>query len=347
MKNNPWLARRQRGCAAEICRHSAPIFALAALFVFAVTSTAPAASSDANDAPVAIVGSETITSEEYTSYLRHYLRSKLYHGGSPERVRELANEALQNLIDKRLLADAATKRGIMGDPKAVKTQIDQIRNDYSGHAEWPTIEEQLPNIERGLLEDSKIQILRSQVSKVADPTEQGLRAFYRENPAFFTQPQSWDLDLILIAVAPSSTALEWAEARQKMTAIRTEIIAGRAFEDLATENSDHESSKDGGRLDRVHRGQLPSEAEAALETMAPTNISDPIRVLEGYVLLRLNARNEAKLQAFDDVRARIMSIYQRERAKTQWTDYLAGLRTSRTVKAYDISALVEKFVAEK
>ena len=347
MRKFKWSARHPKWRVQKLCLAAALSVGVGAFITATTVEPANGASSELSDTTVAIVDGAQITGEEYANFLRFYLRSKLYHGGSRERIRELAQEALDTMIEKKLLASAAQRRGLKGDPSEVEARIDEIRRRYGERAEWPAIEAQLPAIRSDILADTQIEELRARISTVPKPTERDLRAFHAENPTLFTEPPSWDIDLILLGVPPSSTALEWAEARKKALTITAEIKAGRPFSEAAKEYSSHDTAQNGGRITRVHRGQLPAEAEAELDKIAMGELSDPIRVLEGYAILRLNGTKPAKLHPFEEVRDRVVSLYERERSKSQWAGFLADLRKQSSVKTYDISGLIDRVVANK
>lgn len=330
-------------CAFEGAR----VLAASALLAILTAGAAPAQATQAPDTPVATVGDETITGREYVEYLGGYLRSKLYHGGSPERVRELAEEALDTLIEKELLTQAAEERGIPADQEAVAARIAQLREQYGASENWPAIEPRLPEIEQKLLAQSRIKALREKVSEVSPPDEADLRAFHAARPELFTQPSAWDLDLILLKVAPSATALEWVEARQRAEELGAELKEGAAFEDLARENSTHGSAEAGGALGRVHKGQLPAEAEAAIAELEPGEVTAPLRLLEGYALFRLNERFEARLQPFEVVRDRVEALYLRERSAERLAAFIEDLRATTPVETFDISAHVDAFLTKE
>lgn len=299
----------------------------------------------ATDAPVAVIGAETISGDDYLAYLRGYIRSKLYHGGSPERLRELADEALDSLVTDRLLAQEAQRRGIEGDSEQVAARMASIRERYSSDPDWPEIEAQLPEIEREILIDTRIDALKGEVSEVAPPTEAELRDFHTARPDLFTQPLSWDFDLILIGVPPSALAAEREEAEGEAATVYAELLGGRSFAELASAHSTHETAALGGHLGRVHRGQLPDAAQAVIEKLSPGEASEPIRLLEGYAILRLNDRTEARLQPFEAVRDRAEGLYRRDRAAAQWSEFLASLRARTHVETFDVSGHVRKLLA--
>ena len=293
---------------------------------------------------VAIVDGVTISGADYQQHLTGYLRSKLYHGGSPERVRELADEALDSLIVNRLLASAAVAQGIEPDLEATESRLASIREQYSDHDDWAEIEAQFPDIEREIQKATQIQRLREKISLVEDATPAQVRSFYQSNPSLFTQPASWDLDLLMVVVDPSATAAEWIDARKKAEAAVARVSAGEPFRDVVRQVSTHSSSKQGGALGLVHRGQLPAEADAALDKIQVGELTTPTRLLEGYAVFRLNARNPALLQPFEKVEDRAEKLYRQHESNRRWTEFVESLRASAQIETFDITRHVDAVV---
>lgn len=306
----------------------------------------PVAFAEAADAPVATIDGQSVTGADYRAYLAGYMRSKLYHGGSPERVRELADEALENLILDRLLAEAADERGIEGDPAVVTEKLQEIRTRYGSADNWPQIEARLPEVEQEILTQTRVGALRREVMTVAPPDEATLRSFHAKNPTLFTEPKSWDLDLILIGVPPSGTAADWVTARETAETILAEFSNGQAFSELAAQHSSHGSAAAGGNVGRVHGGQLPDELEAAVEKTAEGSATQPVRVLEGYAIARVNTRHEERQRSFEEVRDRVAALYERQQSQKQWSDYIAQLRADASVETFDLSRHVRMVLHE-
>ena len=59
---------------------------ISALFFALGAPLAHAQTSDQSDQPVAVVEGTPVSGQEYQEYLTTYVRSQLYHGGSPARV---------------------------------------------------------------------------------------------------------------------------------------------------------------------------------------------------------------------------------------------------------------------
>jgi peptidyl-prolyl cis-trans isomerase SurA len=323
---------------------AAPAFGLALALAAAGVPAAPPAGATPG-APVAVVGAETITGDEYQQYLRGYVRSKLYHGGSREQLRKLADEALDSLVTDRLLIQEARRRGIAGDEAEVEKRIEALRERYSSGENWAQVEPQLPAIAEKLLADSQVEALKTEVMEVAAPTGAELAAFHAANLELFTEPEAWDLDLILIGVPPSALTPEWEAGKALAVTLVATIRAGEAFDQVVAEHSTDGSAEDGGRLGRVHAGQLPAEAQTAVEQLSPGEITDPIRTLEGYAIFRFNEAIPPQTHPLEDVRERAEALYLRNTASEQWAAFLEGLRERTHVETFDVSAHVEMLVS--
>ena len=123
-----------------------------------------------------------------------------------------------------------------------------------------------------------------------------------------------------------------------------EIRTGEPFDQGAVEHSADRTAQEGGRLGKVHAGQLPAEAQTAIAQLSPGELTDPIRVLEGYAIFRFNAPIPARIHPLEDVRERAEALYLRNTASEQWAVFLEGLRARTHVETFDVSAYVEKFV---
>lgn len=81
------------------------------------------------------------------------------------------------------------------------------------------------------------------------------------------------------------------QVKAKLAALRTEIIAGAKFEDLAKVNSEDPGSKaDGGLLDWTEPGTYAPEFAAKLETLPLNEISEPFATQFGWHIVEVTGR---------------------------------------------------------
>ncbi|MCA9542154.1 MAG: peptidylprolyl isomerase, partial [Myxococcales bacterium] len=133
-------------------------------------------------------------------------------------------------------------------------------------------------------------------------------------------------------------AARFAEARQVADALRTRVVGGEAFEEVARkESADALTRERGGDLGRFAPGRLGPEADAVLETLPIGEVSAPVRVSDGYLLLRLDERtfrpsDDRKLvrhllfsTEYERVKARRLGDGLEARAKALAEELLASL----------------------
>jgi len=336
--------------AAGVPADRRPLWSRARHFFFALASTfalaaaLPAAAQDLPPQAAAVIKGEIVGEAEFAAYLKSYLRSKLYHGGSAARVAELANAAMDNLIADRLLLAEAERRGIAADPDIITARLQAIEQRYRDRPDWPQIEALLPKIRAEIEAQVRIEALKTAVEQVTPPSEQAVLDYYHANPDLFTQPPAFDLDVILIRVLPSATKDEWNAAQQKAEALHAAILAGENFDALAREHATGTLAEGGGKLGRVHAGQLVPSAEELVAATSVGGITAPIRLLDGVAIFRVNDKIAATVSPFEAVRDRAEILYRRDRARDQWSTLIADLRTSATVTVADIASLVPRLM---
>ena len=273
----------------------------------------------------ATVQGEAISEAEFNTHLVQYARSKLYHAISEDDLRALWQEAADDLIQHRLLVLEADRRGITGDVQAVERDLEAYESRYKDTAHWAGVKERLPGIRRKLLENTKIDALKERLRHVEAPNEAQLKAFYDANLESFTEPARIDLSTILISVPPYETAAAWGAAQEKAEDLLRQMTAGAVFEELAKVHSNHESAASGGRVGLIHAGMLTDVAQEAVDALSLGEVTQPVRLLEGIALFRVNNRLPARLRPLADVRERAVALFMREAAEAKWTGFLSQL----------------------
>lgn len=314
--------------------------ALAALAL----ATSPIPGIGENAAPFATVGDAAIEREEFEAAVTAGVRQKFYHGRVPEQ--ELAayrREVGERLVERALLLAEAKRRGLEPDRAAVEAEIAQYERRYASSERWRAERERLlPPLVAELERQSVLRRLEDQVRAVPAADEAQVQAFYASRPELFTEPEQLRLRIIVLAVDPSSPKQAWEQAREEAARLRSRAARGADFGELARLHSSDASAANDGDLGYLHRGMLPAAIDAlAGEQLKPGEVSEPLRVLEGYALVRLEDRRPAELRRFADVKARAAELDQRSRGEAQWQALRAALREGAAVRvdesAYRVS----------
>ncbi len=296
-------------------------------------STANAAA-EQKEAIFAVVGGQVITHNQYNQAFAQAARQKFYHGSPPEdQVAALQREVGNNLINNVLLMDEAKRRGVKPNTASVQKQIDQYDKRYGSSEQWKADRERVvPELTRYLENISMLQEFEKQVRNIPTPPVEQVRAYYEGNPEKFTQPEQVHIRVILLRVDPSSPSAEWKKAEEKAKGLVAQIRAGASFAELAKAHSNEKSAEDGGDMGMLHRGTLPETAQVTLDKMKPGEISEPVILLEGVTIFKLEARQETRKRAFEDVQERATDLLERDLSEKAWRDLTAQLRVQASVQ---------------
>lgn len=282
----------------------------------------------AADHPLATVGQQIITAAAFTQQVRQGMRQRFYHGKIPEgELEKFGNEVLQQMIDRSLLLQEARQRKLQPDSEAIDEKIADYDKQYASSERWQKERaERLPLLRANLEQQGLLTALEAEVRKVTAPSDKQVRNYYLQHPDKFTTPEKVHVSLILLKVEPSSPAATWQAALEEGRGIIEKLRQGSDFAALAKLHSEDASAKQGGDLGYIHKGMLAPEAQQAIDALKPNDISEPVRVLQGIAVLRLNNRTAAKLNPFEQVNQRAGELLLRDSADDAWRKLTEQLR---------------------
>lgn len=285
----------------------------------------------ATDAPpvFARVGDSAITRQDYDAAFAAAVRGKFYHGRPPEaEVAALQREVGDRLVANVLLLGEAKRRGLEPDDAAIAQRLEQHEQRNRDNKQWQEARTQwLPILTMRLQEESLLGKLESAVRNIPPPDEKQLREYYAANPDKFTEPEQLRVSIILLRVDPSSPTDAWNKAREQAQGLVKQLRDGADFAALAREHSgDAASAEQGGDMGYLHGGMLPDPAQEAVDKLEPGETSDPVRLLEGIVIIRPTDRKPPKLGDFEVVRERAGDLWLKEESERVWKSLIAQLK---------------------
>ncbi len=222
-----------------------------------------------------------LTREQLEDFLSRLPEQQRRRFDSPEGRAELALRLMQEEMSYR-----EAKRLKLQDQEDVRKQIDDATRTILVTA-----------------------YLRDYVDNKARPSDEEMHRYYEENADQFT-------------TLPTIRAQHiFSTSKSKLDDIKERIIdGGEKFTTMAHLYSEDAITKpDGGDLGYFNpggyiRGVGYSETFTnALESMEIGKVYGPIKWDQGYSLVRVNARTDAELRPFDDVKDQIESTLSRER----------------------------------
>jgi len=116
-----------------------------------------------------------------------------------------------------------------------------------------------------------------------------IRAYYDTHKKLFDRPGKAQVSVMIIPRA--ITAADSAAVRAHAVALRSRILGGEKFEDVArAESADSASAVNGGALGSGGKGRFVPAFEAAAYALKPGEISQPVLTQFGYHLIKLDSR---------------------------------------------------------
>ena len=299
----------------------------------------------AQAAAFATVGDTVIAREDYEAAVAAGVRQKFYHGRAPEQeLLAYRREVGERLIERVLLLGEAERRGLKPDAARIDETVAQYDRRYAASERWRANREQmLPPLVAELGRQSVLEQLERSVRAVPAASAKEARAYYEAHRELFTEPEQARLSLILLRVDPSAPKAAWEQAQAEAARLRERLARGADFAELARLHSSDASAAEGGDLGYLHRGMLPGAVEEkVIDALKPGEVSAPVRVLEGFALVRLTDRKSPRLRGFDESAARAAELAQRSRGEAAWKALLASLRARARISvdesAYQSSA---------
>jgi peptidylprolyl isomerase len=170
------------------------------------------------------------------------------------------------------------------------------------------------------------------------PDEAAVKAFYDANKAEITLPPRYHLAQIFVA-RPAAAGDAAAAIKHAADLVRRAREPGADFAALAKAESADAASRDkGGDLGAFTEGAMLPEVRAAVLSMKPGDISDPIATAGGWHVIRLIDAKPREAATLDEARAAIVQKLRAGKAAGLRQAYIEGLLKKSPPKI-DSSAL--------
>ncbi len=300
----------------------------------APAASAPTAAAARRAAPFATVGDTVISGADYQQALAVAMRKKYYHATPPEaELAKFQREVGDDVVNRTLLLKDAQRRGILPDREKINAAVAGYDAQYKGSANWTANREKMlaavvPQLER----DSVFERLERLVKTVPKPSDAIARAHYEKHPDLFVEPEQVKLSVILLKVDPSSPQAAWNGAHAEAKTLHKKLVAGADFAELARLHSGDKSASRGGEMDYTHRGMLPEAVHSVVDKLKPRQLAEPVQLLEGVAIMRLEDRKNARPRGFDEVRDRAAELWQRAEGELRWNKLIAELRQGTVIR---------------
>ncbi|MDX2483571.1 MAG: peptidylprolyl isomerase [Pseudodonghicola sp.] len=211
----------------------------------------------------------------------------------PQQYQQLPDEVLYDAIVEQLIQQSALQQ-------AFGTEIPH------------RVELSLENERRSLLAGEQIEKIMSDAV-----SEDDIKAAYDAKYGASYEAKEYNASHILV------------ETEDEAKALRAALEGGADFAELAKEKSTGPSGPNGGELGWFGAGMMVPEFEEAVKTMAPGDISQPVKTQFGWHIVKLNQTRDMTPPALDEVHDEIAGEL-RQQAVVDGVDALvAGAEVER------------------
>jgi parvulin-like peptidyl-prolyl isomerase len=206
----------------------------------------------------------------------------------------------------------------------------------------PAVAAQLERVREQAIIESYLQ----SVSAAPDgfPTEAQIQAVYESNMSAMLVPRQFRVAQIFVAAAPDKQSED--KVRRKLEQVQRKLQqAGADFAAIAAADSeDRVAAENGGELGWLSDAQLRPEIRSHVMGLANGAVSDPIRLDDGWHIIRLIDTKAAYTRQLAEVRDQLAQRIREERASANRRAYLAKLieQSPPVINELALSHLLEK-----
>jgi len=244
----------------------------------------------------------------------------------PDSRVELRTMALERLIARELIFQAALAEGFVADEASVEEETARILRMMGNPKDfWSRL------TERGLDKASFLRMVRKDVTvdqmsarkleTVEEPGEDEVRRFFADYPDQLRDHERVQASHILIPVDPDDPD----KALERAMALKTRAEQ-EDFAEIARQHSACVSAPGGGELGQIRREDVdPVFADAAFSQVVG-EVGNPVKTPYGYHLIKVTAHDIPAPPTLEDSRHRIIGFLKKTRGARLLEEWVADLR---------------------
>ncbi len=285
---------------------------------------------------VAKVNGEIVTTGELAR-IRRLVAGEFQKQGMPadQIERELAErekDLLRDRIDNLLLVQRAKELDLNVESELTK-QFAEIQRrakipDQDKFQEY--IREQTgmsyEDFRQQLREDlMKQRLIGQEIGSKVNVPRADIEAYYKAHPDEFIREERVFLSELLVSTVGKEPS-EIPALEKKAKDLVERARKGERFSDLVRDNSDAESARDDGQLGAFLRKDLQAQIADTVFAQDRGFVTDPMRVPNGFLILRVDQKHNAGLASLDEVDAEISQRLAEPRVQPAIRAFLTRLR---------------------
>jgi peptidyl-prolyl cis-trans isomerase SurA len=243
-------------------------------------------------------------------------------------------DMLRDMIDEQLLLSKAKELGLNADADVIR-KLDEIRKqnhmdslddlEKAAKSQGVNFEDFKAQIRNGIL---KQEVVRDEVGRKLELSDKDEQAYYKEHQKEFELPEQERLSEILVPLPENATPAEVAQAEAKANDLKSQIMKGADFAELAKKYSGGQTAARGGDLGVYKIGDetLPKVFQDDTFSLKAGETTQPVRTRQGFVILKVVEHNDAGPAQLKDVEPQIQEALYMQAMQPALREYLTKLR---------------------
>ena len=256
------------------------LFIIVILLIIIVVGSLGFISKLNGDNAVAVINNQEISEKEFLTTLKN----------------EHGREVLEDLINKKVINEAAKKYGIVADQDEMDRQYFESMRDYEKEEEFLEYLENEMWSKEGLLDFIEYYTLWEEIAtKDINVTDDQVSAYYESNKSQYSIPENFHIQQIVV------------KQKEEATQVINELNTGSDFNTLAKERSiDFLTISSGGDLGKIYVND-PSIDPAIINKAKTMKINDLaiIQLGDYYAVIQILAHNKAVQYSLEEAKSEI------------------------------------------
>jgi peptidyl-prolyl cis-trans isomerase SurA len=321
---------------------AALLLAVCGLALLPICCAAFAQEAQQVDGMAAVVNGDVITYSQVrqlSAPRERLLRSQLTGQELENKIKEVRQLALKDLIDRRLIIQAFKKESYQIPDHIVDQRVhDIIRESFGGDRNTfiKTLEAQnysLGEFKEKELERIMVQAMRSHNVKtqmIASPTK--IEDYYRKHRDEFTAKEEIKLRMIMISGQQDTGNAQAQKALAEEVLGR--LAGGAEFEQTAQLYSEDSTKENGGDWGWIQHNTLAVPLEKFAFNMPVGRISNIIDYAGNYYILKVEDKHGGTTKSLAEARADIEKKLIQDEAQQIQERWVAGLRKKAYIRTF-------------
>ncbi|MEN5239527.1 MULTISPECIES: peptidylprolyl isomerase SurA [Pseudomonas] len=302
------------------------------------------------DRVVAIVDNDVVMQSQLDQRVREVQQTIAKRGGGVPPAGALEQQVLERLIVENLQLQIGERSGIRITDEELNQAVGTIaqRNGMSPEQfraalahDGLSFDDAREQIKREMIIS---RVRQRRVAERIQVSEQEVKNFLNSDLGKMQMSEEYRLANILIPTPESANSTAIQAAAQQAGQVYQQLKQGADFGKLAIERSASENALEGGEMGWRKAGQLPPDFAKMLSSMSAGDVTQPIRIPNGFIILKLEEKrggSESVLR--DEVHVRHILIKPSEIRSEAATKELAEKLYDRINSGEDFATLAKSF----